>query len=94
MAKHTPIAKSRTAQGLRDILFDEIEELQSGRGDPQKALAVAGLAKQIVNTVKVEMEFTRQQQQIKDLGGDVEVGTLVLGTQAPADSANARAKAH
>lgn len=71
---------ARTTQGLRDILFEEIEELRSGNGDPTKSLAVANLAKQIVNTAKVELDFHRTLQQFSETGKSVEMGTLRLGT--------------
>lgn len=74
----------RTTQGLRDILFDEIEELRSGNGDPTKSLAVANLAKQIVNTAKVELDFQRTLQQLSEGGKSVEMGSLRLGTVAGA----------
>ena len=73
-------ASERTSQALRDVLFNEIEELQSGKGDPQKALAVANLARQIVNTVKVELEFVNQMARLKETGAEAQIGTLALGT--------------
>lgn len=76
MAKRT----DRSATGLRDILFNEIQELQSGNGDPRRASAVANLARQIVNTVKVELEALRQIDAMGKEGGVAEMGTLLLGT--------------
>lgn len=70
----------RTSQGLRDVLFDEIEELRTGDGDPQKSLAVAHLAKQIVNTAKVEMDFARVMTAQKNAGDPVLLGSLQLGS--------------
>ena len=73
--------KSRTSQGLRDILFNEIEALQSGSGDPRRALAVSQLAGQIVNTVRVELDLMRQLRLAEGVeAGDAKVGTLELGT--------------
>lgn len=69
----------RTTQGLRDILFDEIEELQSGKGDPAKAQAVAHLAKQIINTARVEMDFIRTIAVSEAAGTPLELGKLKLG---------------
>jgi hypothetical protein len=71
--------RARTSEGLRDILFDEIEELRTGNGDPTKSLAVAHLARQIVNTAKVEIEFQRHLQNSKAEGGAGELGSLRLG---------------
>ena len=69
----------RTSQGLRDILFNEIEELQNGTGDPRRAVAVSNLARQIIGTVRVELDFARQAAALREAGGDVALGTLKLG---------------
>jgi hypothetical protein len=87
-------AINRTAQGLRDVLFEEIEALRGPNPDPRKALAVSSLAKQIVNTVRVELDFARKVKEIQNAGGDVQVGTLALGTPAPAASAAKNVTAH
>ena len=75
---------TRTSQGLRDIMFDEIEELKSGEGDPKKSMAIANLAKQIVNTAKVELDFHRQMAAQAEAGSPVKMGTLQLGSAASA----------
>lgn len=94
MTNHPNRAKkngvSRSSQGLRDILFDEIEELRTGSGDPQKSMAVANLAKQIVNTAKIELDFHRQMAQHAAEGTPVKMGSLQLGS-GPAASAGANA---
>lgn len=72
----------RNTQGLRDILFDEIDELRSGNGDPTKSLAVANLAKQIINTAKVELDFHRVIHEFANEGASVKMGTLELGSPA------------
>jgi hypothetical protein len=51
---------TRTSEGLRDV-FNEIEELQQRNGDPRRALAVSNVARQIINTVRVELEYARAQ---------------------------------
>jgi hypothetical protein len=84
---------TRTTQGLRDILFDEIEELRSGDGDPTKSMAVANLAKQIVNTAKVELDFHRQMSEFAANGSDIKMGSLELGS-ARAASAVTNATGH
>lgn len=90
-SKHTKVP-SRTTQGLRDILFDEIEELRSGDGDPTKSMAVANLAKQIINTAKVELDFHRQIAAQEAGGQPVKMGSLQLGS-GPAASAVTNATA-
>lgn len=78
-ANATPAKPSRTTQGLRDILFDEIDGLRDGTGETDKALAVANLAKQIVNTAKVELEFHRAMHQMDLEGTPIKLGNLALG---------------
>ena len=71
---------TRTTQGLRDILFDEIERMRSDKGDPQRAMAVANLSKQILNTAKVELEFHRTMAELESAGDPISLGTLALGS--------------
>lgn len=91
MANHPNRSKpqhpTRTTQGLRDILFDEIDELRTGAGDPTKSLAVANLAKQIINTAKVELDFHRVIQMAANEGSPVQMGSLQLGSGQDAVSA-------
>lgn len=80
--KAGPAKPIRTTQGLRDILFDEIDELRTGNGDPTKSMAVANLAKQIINVAKVELDFHRQIEAQAKEGSPVKMGTLQLGSGA------------
>lgn len=73
----------RTSRGLRDMLFDELDELRTGDGNPQKALAVANIAKQIMSTVRVEMEYYRLSQKEPD-EKPPELGELKLGSVSDA----------
>lgn len=73
------MAIQRTSHGLRDLLFDEIEELRSGKGDPIKAMAVANLAKQILQVARVELDFHRQLRAAAEQGAPIKMGTLELG---------------
>ena len=70
---------TRTTQGLRDVLFDEIDELRSGKGDADKSMAVANLAKQIINTAKVELDFMRVLK-MKEGDAQPKLGGLNLGS--------------
>lgn len=85
--------KTRTSQGLRDILFDEIEELRGKDGNPQKSLAVANLAKQIINIAKVEIDFHRAIVQQAEAGHPLTLGKMELGSQSNAASAERPATA-
>ena len=49
----------RTSAGLRDALFDELDELRAGSSNPTRANAVAKLATGVVETVRMEMEVSR-----------------------------------
>ena len=82
MAAKAPAKPARTTQGLRDILFDEIDGLRDGSSETDKALAVANLAKQIVNTAKVELEFHRAMHAMDLEGTPIKLGNLALGQAA------------
>lgn len=77
---------SRSTSGLRDILFDEIDELRTGAGDPTKSLAVANLAKQIINVAKVELDFHRVLQAAQAEGTPITLGNMQLGTAGAASA--------
>ena len=49
----------RTTNGLREVLFDQVDGLISGTITPQQAKAVSGIASQIVAVTKLEMEAAR-----------------------------------
>jgi hypothetical protein len=71
----------RTAQGLRDALFAELEGLQRGDVDPPRALAVANVARQIMNSVRIELDYARELSRLRESGSDVAIGTLQLGSE-------------
>ena len=72
-----PIA--RTSSGLRDALFDEWDNLRRGRSNPKQAMAVAHLAKQIVNSVKIEIEFASHVRGAKEGEATALTAPLKLG---------------
>lgn len=72
--------KQRTSQALRDALFDELEELRSGNGDTGRALAVANLAKQIINIAKVEIDYHREAMRHAEAGHPLTLGSMTLGS--------------
>lgn len=93
--KGKPMTKKmkRNSQSLRDILFDEIEELRSGTGDPSRALAISNLAKQIINVAKVELEFHKQVIEYADQGHSIKMGEMQLGSlNAPSADETATAR--
>lgn len=70
----------RNSAGLRDILFDEIDALRKPKGNPQRALAVSSLARQIIGTVEAEMKFRQMSSSMKDAALEETLGTLKLGS--------------
>jgi hypothetical protein len=50
---------SRTSSDLRNILFEEIDQLRAGKSDANRANAVAKLASQIVSSAKLDFEYSR-----------------------------------
>jgi hypothetical protein len=63
MQELPPVA--RTSAGLRDALFDAIDGVRSGKLDPHRAKALAGLAREVVNTVKLEIDIHKLGKPIK-----------------------------
>ena len=45
----------RTMSGLRDALFDELQDLRAGIANPNEALAFAKLADKIIQTVVLDL---------------------------------------
>lgn len=70
----------RTAFGLRDLLFDELDDLRAGKSTAQKAGAISRVAREIVSSVKMEIE---RQKHLATIGGSATgaPATLQLGRQ-------------
>lgn len=49
----------RTTEGLRDMLFDEVDLLRAGKIDSARARATANIARQIIESVRVQVQFQR-----------------------------------
>ena len=71
----------RTSAGLRDALFDELDNLRNGSTNPARANAVAKLAGQVVDTVKMELDVQKHIAKHKSSG------TPALGAPVPLGSA-------
>jgi hypothetical protein len=71
---------ARTSLGLRDALFDELDSLRSGESNPQRASAMSKLAVQIINSVKMEVDY---QKHVASNAGQsmTESATIRLGTK-------------
>ena len=55
----TPPRVTRSSEGLRDALFDEIDHLRGEDSDPQRSLAVSKIASQILSSAKLEHEIAK-----------------------------------
>jgi hypothetical protein len=53
----------RTSAGLRDALFDAMESLRDGDMDFNDARALASLAREICNSVQLEIEVAKLRTQ-------------------------------
>jgi hypothetical protein len=80
----------RSTEGLRDVLLDEIDRLRNGSGDRRRALAIAALASQVVNTAKVEIDYQRHLALLgrEDVTLDAAktLGIMRLGSNVPASN--------
>ena len=57
---------SRTAPGLRDAMFDLLDDLRNGRATPPQARAQCETADRIMDTVRMEaMELAVMQAQLE-----------------------------
>jgi hypothetical protein len=69
----------RTAAGLREVLFQQIEGVKNGSIVASDAKAIAAVAGTILKSVEVEMAFREQQRALADSGevlGDLELSNL------------------
>lgn len=49
----------RSSQGLRDMLFDELDKLRNGEASPQRVNVLAKASSQIISTVRLEMDLLK-----------------------------------
>lgn len=61
-----PIPK--TIEGLRDALFDEINAIRQGKGNLQRSRAVAQLAAQSIDSIRVQIQYGRMLLAAKESG--------------------------
>ena len=55
----------KTIEGVRDALFDEINLLRAGKSNLQQARAVAQLASQVIDSIRVGIQYGRLLQKAK-----------------------------
>ena len=58
MAKNE-IPVPKTIEGLREALFDELNLVRSGKGNLQRSRAVAQLASQSIDSIRVQIQYGR-----------------------------------
>lgn len=55
----------RSIDGLREMLFDEIDSLRAGRSDAKRAKSVANLAMTLIKSVEVQITYQKAVQEDK-----------------------------
>lgn len=56
----------RTSEGLRDVLFDELDGIRDGSSTPGRAHAVCKLTTELIKTAQLEIEFYKHITRGKD----------------------------
>lgn len=54
----------RSTKGLRDMLFDAIEQVQAGTMKATQAVQLASVVRQIVATADLELRVQKQQREL------------------------------
>lgn len=69
----------RTSSGLRNALFDELDDLRGGKTNATKANATAKIAMAIISTVEMELEVHKTMNKLpKDKTTEVTLPSLAL----------------
>lgn len=68
-------AVERTAEGLRDALFDELNLLRSGEATTNHARALANVARLILESARLELQ---EIQRMKEIGKSLRLGAKRL----------------
>lgn len=55
----TAVKLNRTLAGVREALFDQIDALRAGTSDSETSTAVAILARGIIDSAKLQLEFEK-----------------------------------
>jgi hypothetical protein len=59
VSKNEVLIIPKTIEGLRDALFDEINDIRAGRSSLQRARAVAQLASKAIDSIRVQIQYGR-----------------------------------
>ncbi|MGE0289493.1 MAG: hypothetical protein AB7I42_25895 [Bradyrhizobium sp.] len=60
----------RSTKGLRDMLFDALEQVQAGTMKPSEAVQMASVVRQIVATADLELRVQKQALELKSGDAD------------------------
>ena len=66
----------RTTESLRDLLFQTIDDVRSGRMSANDAAAVGKLSNQVIETAKLEIQYAEACIELDALG--ITPGKLLL----------------
>lgn len=72
------ITVPKTIEGIRDALFDEINSLRAGKGNLQQARAVSQLAAQVIDSIRVGIQYGRLIETQKKTGYEIPLGSKQL----------------
>src|SRR4051812_41461890 len=73
-------AVERSAKGLRDAIFDEIDGLRAGTITPSHARAVANLVRQCIDAARLDLQSRRSMPNTLMLGDDSPLPTAARDT--------------
>jgi len=54
-----PTSTTRSSEGLRDTLFEEMDMLRAGHSTPLRASAVSKIAAQVIEAARLDLDFMR-----------------------------------
>lgn len=69
----------RSTKGLRDALFDEMDALREGKSTPHIAGAMSKLAVQIINSVRLEIEYQKHIAATPNNVSALDISPILLG---------------
>lgn len=72
----------RSTKGLRDALFDEMDSLRDGKTTPHIASAMSKLAVQIINSVRLEIEYQKHVASTPGVEQALNISPILLGRTA------------
>lgn len=68
----------RTTENLREMLFDTIENLKSGKIDDRDALVISKLADNIIKTADIELKYAETVSRLDRDDQGISPGPLML----------------